>query len=656
MHQPTVLCAVEDRDLAQIYQKALAGEGYRVTVVHDGEQALRAIAEARPDELLLDVSLPRRDGFEVMQSLRSQEEAWGHVPVVLLSNCRITPQYRERAESLFAEAFLAKPVPLDLLLSEIATHLKSPPPRVKSEPQRQMKRRTGKSAGAAPMTGSFAEVPLPHLLHHLHGLRASGVLLLSSGKKRKALQLRDGYPVKVKSNLVDECLGNYLMAHGRLDQNQFRESLARMKKGEGPQGEILVAMEVMDEEEIAAALRQQALEKLFEIFEWKEGRFRLERGKRVQGGNALALKRSPADIILLGVRERYPLGSVDGYLKQNGAGYVALAASPFYRFQEIALSPIEAKHFGSLDGSRSVAALTRGADERARRTIYALLMTGLLELQAQPAAPVKPVPSAKPCRKPARKPAVEAGPPVQGDDRALRAELAARAERLRQQNYYEMLGVERPCDEAKLRAAYEDLAPRVHPDRYHDASSSVRRLADEVCEIVDAAYETLLDPKRRLAYDVELRKDQRRVAKEEEGRRALAAETEFQKGEALVRKRQYELALMHLGKAVEHNPEEGEYHAHYGWCLHLIHPDDSVMIGEAIEHVRRGIKLARDHEKPYLFLGRLYKAMGRSDAAEKMFTHVVQVRPDSVEAMRELRLLNMRRAKNKGLIGRLFRR
>jgi tetratricopeptide (TPR) repeat protein len=113
---------------------------------------------------------------------------------------------------------------------------------------------------------------------------------------------------------------------------------------------------------------------------------------------------------------------------------------------------------------------------------------------------------------------------------------------------------------------------------------------------------------------------------------------------------------MHYGKAVEHNPEEGEYHAHYGWCLHLIHPDDSAMIGEAIEHVRRGIKLARDHEKPYLFLGRLYKVLGRGKAAEKMFTHAVQIRPDSVEAMRELRLLNMRRNKNKGLIGRLLRR
>ena len=103
-------------------------------------------------------------------------------------------------------------------------------------------------------------------------------------------------------------------------------------------------------------------------------------------------------------------------------------------------------------------------------------------------------------------------------------------------------------------------------------------------------------------------------------------------------------------------PEEGEYHAHYGWCLHLCHPDESAMLEEAIEHVHRGLKLARDREKPYLFLGRLYKVTGRMNAAEKMFTRAVQVAPNSVEALRELRLITIRKEKSKGLIGRLLRR
>ena len=63
-----------------------------------------------------------------------------------------------------------------------------------------------------------------------------------------------------------------------------------------------------------------------------------------------------------------------------------------------------------------------------------------------------------------------------------------------------------------------------------------------------------------------------------------------------------------------------------------------------------------DREKPYLFLGRLHKAVGRADDAEKMFVRAVQIDPQCLEALRELRLIQMRREKSKGLIGRLFGR
>jgi hypothetical protein len=55
-------------------------------------------------------------------------------------------------------------------------------------------------------------------------------------------------------------------------------------------------------------------------------------------------------------------------------------------------------------------------------------------------------------------------------------------------------------------------------------------------------------------------------------------------------------------------------------------------------------------------MGRLLKAADRVDAAERMFTRAVQIQPDCFEAIRELRLINMRREKGKGLVRRLFRR
>ena len=103
-------------------------------------------------------------------------------------------------------------------------------------------------------------------------------------------------------------------------------------------------------------------------------------------------------------------------------------------------------------------------------------------------------------------------------------------------------------------------------------------------------------------------------------------------------------------------PEEGEYHAYYGWALYVMDPDAPGRLKEALHHVLLGRKLAPGREKPYLFLGRLYKAANRERLAEKVFLRAVQLDPDCVEALRELRLLHMRREKSRGLVRRILRR
>ena len=175
-------------------------------------------------------------------------------------------------------------------------------------------------------------------------------------------------------------------------------------------------------------------------------------------------------------------------------------------------------------------------------------------------------------------------------------------------------------------------------------------------ERIDEAFRASATAEARDAYSRSQKQSSRASQADDEGRRALKAETEFQNGEALMAKRDYEAALLCLARAMEVFPGEGEYRAHYGWCLYLCHPDNEVMLAEAVEHCREGLKLAKDREKPYLLLGRLYKAMGKTEVAKKMFMRAVQIKPRCVEAMRELRLLNMRREKDKGMLKRLFRR
>ncbi len=651
----SVLYVDDDRNLCQIVAKALTGEGYSVRTCHDGEEALAVLAEYAPDLLLIDLMLPRRDGFQVLAELRGRDDAMRDLPTVVLTAASPTPQYAQRARELEAIELLAKPVPLERLVEVVGRAIRtSKAPAQAETPRETPARRRGAS-------GSFDRVSFPALLHHLHGMRASGALHLAHEKKRKWVQLREGYPVAVRSNLVRETLGRHLLRTGAISREVLDESRREAEQRSKRHGEILVAMQALSEEQVAQALREQADEKFFEIFSWPGGSFRFERGGRVQRANALAMGRSPANLILEGVRTRFPLERVDAYLERHARRYLAHGENPFYRFQDLHVDPGDEELLRRVDGTQALDAF-RGEDERLRRTVYALLAAGLLELRAAPAA-------ASPKREPhgASLPVPPGAHPVQERvaadgshdrrrDDPRQAELMELADQLRAREPHEVLGVERDADEGEVRAAYERLAARAHPDRFTDGSRALRALAGDVFGRVREAYEFLIDPRRRTIQEIENKKQERAERERQRSERAFRAEVECRKGEEAIVARSYETALAHFGKALELFPDEGDYHAHYGYTLHLCHPGDAAIVAEAMEHVKRGLKLASHREKPYLYLGRLHKAVGRADDAERMFVRAAQIDPECLEALRELRLIQMRREKSKGLIGRIFRR
>ena len=637
----SILCVDDDRSLCQILSEALGAEGYAVRSVFDGDQALAALTEAPPDIVLLDLILPRRDGFAVLEALRAMDAPVRDTPVVLITGCSPTPQDRDRARSLSVVEFLTKPVPLRELLAVVARYSGEQKPDVSGG--NNLRPSAGVDSRSPGLSGSLDDLPLPALFHHLHGLRATGVLRLANGRKRKWIQLRDGYPLAVRSNLINECLGNFLVRRGKISQAAFAESRRRIKPGR-LQGEILVAMEILSEEEITAALRAQADEKVFEAFGWQSGTYRFERGASLERANSLGVERSPANLILRGVRERFPIKLVEDYICSHADCFLAPAESPFYQFQEVDLDSNHEELLASLDGTRRLAEFLK-ADPDLKRTLYAMLAFGLLELRGGG-------------ERPSAKPSPRRGARLQQDVKGaeLRARLTGLVDQMRGQSYFEILEVDDSASEDELRAAFQKRAAHLHPDQYRRSGDAITRLASEVFAQLNLAYQILTDPRRRSEYVLNQRKGQRDADRQRESEQALEAEVHFQAGQRLLAQRAYERALEVFGRALQLYPEAGEYHSHYGWTLHLCHPDQPDIAAEAIEHVRRGIKLAGQRETSYLFMGRLCKAIGRVDRAERMFARAVQLEPGCVEALRELRLINLRRYKSKGLIRRLLRR
>jgi DNA-binding response OmpR family regulator len=106
-HEPLVLVADDDEDIRSLVTFRLERAGYRVVTASDGEHALSLALEHSPDLAVLDVMMPRLDGYELTRRLR-QHEATKSMPVILLT-ARAQEADVERGFEVGADDYIRKP-------------------------------------------------------------------------------------------------------------------------------------------------------------------------------------------------------------------------------------------------------------------------------------------------------------------------------------------------------------------------------------------------------------------------------------------------------------------------------------------------------------------------------------------------------------------
>ncbi|WP_417914578.1 Hpt domain-containing protein [Candidatus Electronema sp. JM] len=108
VEKPLQVLVVDDSiSVRKVVSNFLLQQGWQPTVARNGIEALERIREEKPDLVLLDVEMPRMNGFEVLQALQSQPELHD-IPVVMLTS-RSADKYREKASQLGARGFMTKP-------------------------------------------------------------------------------------------------------------------------------------------------------------------------------------------------------------------------------------------------------------------------------------------------------------------------------------------------------------------------------------------------------------------------------------------------------------------------------------------------------------------------------------------------------------------
>ncbi len=114
-----VLVVDDEQQIRRALTTALQGHGYEVATAVDGEDALSRLATWLPDALVLDLVMPRADGFEVLRQVRT----WSDLPVIVLS-ARGREADKVAALDRGADDYLTKPFGIDELLARLRAVLR----------------------------------------------------------------------------------------------------------------------------------------------------------------------------------------------------------------------------------------------------------------------------------------------------------------------------------------------------------------------------------------------------------------------------------------------------------------------------------------------------------------------------------------------------
>ena len=101
-----ILVVEDETFLVKIYAVKLKKEGFEVSIANDGEEAVKMAASVKPDLILLDLILPKMNGFEALEKIRANPDN-KKTPVIVLSNLGQEEDIK-RAETLGADDYLVK--------------------------------------------------------------------------------------------------------------------------------------------------------------------------------------------------------------------------------------------------------------------------------------------------------------------------------------------------------------------------------------------------------------------------------------------------------------------------------------------------------------------------------------------------------------------
>jgi CheY-like chemotaxis protein len=121
---PTILVVDDEPALVRLMEFLLKRQGYRLITATNGEEALLKLREHRPDLVVLDIMMPKMDGYEVTERLRADPDTTLAATPILMLSAKAQDEDIVRGLQAGSEAYVTKPFDPELLTNAVASMLR----------------------------------------------------------------------------------------------------------------------------------------------------------------------------------------------------------------------------------------------------------------------------------------------------------------------------------------------------------------------------------------------------------------------------------------------------------------------------------------------------------------------------------------------------
>lgn len=663
-----ILVVEDDEQLQRLFvtllqrDPQLARAAPELVVATDGLQGLAAIESTRFDLLIVDLLLPKLDGFELCRRLRKLPNG-ADVPVIVTSAIYRDAKLIAQLEAETRCTFFAKPFAIPELLNAMRDRLGI------GVGARATQRSTGGTPAAAtsfdsraefPDDGSLHDVAPPRLLLEAWERHVSGHLVLTRGKTQKSIALVQGVPVQVVSNLRNETLGHFLVARRRITEEQHQQALKHAKEKNERLGAALVDLGLVTRATLLAELIAQHEHKLVTLLRWNDGEFRFTAGTPNE--------RPPGPVNL-------PQLLFAGLRRTARTDERARTLVDDTRTLELSLRWKRVREtFVGVFGTDEVTLLEqrprlRNLLEQAAGSeqfgplvvqIDTLLLCGLASLtdsnearEPKPTAVVSSSPNPSPPAPPSPgllatifdpeesskpRPALITpnGIPVEADvaDRvALEVLVLDLYLRALGKNHYQLLDLDIDATDDAIATAHRRRVAQTRSERFASIGGAELDKLREIQRWIQEAYDVLRDPEARRAYDLALRRS-RTVAP------SLDAELRSQLAIEHLTEGDGQGACRLLAEAIRMAPEQPDYHALLGWALFV---DGGGLDGDAAAQssaataahaaIGQALALDRNHVPSHHYLATIATHLGKIDEALDRYERLLAIDPWNADAL-----------------------